>query len=134
MEIEAFMCRKWDRLQTKMCDQYGLSITVSHYHPGASKWNAIEHRLFSESSKNWAGEPLETYEKALIRTTKTSTGLKAKAHFVRKHYKTGEKVSDSEMGSLSIKPYTKFPTWNYILNPITRIGLPKIKYTVISIS
>ena len=53
-------------------------------------------------SKNWSGEPLETYEKALklIRTTKTSTGLKVKAHFVRKHYKTGEKVSDSEMDSL----------------------------------
>ncbi|MBL7203017.1 MAG: hypothetical protein ISS63_01625 [Desulfobacteraceae bacterium] len=72
-------------------------------------------------SKNWSGEPLETYEKALklIRTTKTSTGLKVKAHFVRKHYKTGEKVSDSEMNSLSIRPHTKFPTWNYTLNPRT---------------
>ena len=73
--------RVWKyRLQTTMCDQYGLSITVSHYPPGASKWNPIEHRLFSEITKNWSGEPLETYEKALklIRTTKTSTGLKAK--------------------------------------------------------
>ena len=116
--------RVWKhRLQTKMSDKYGLSITVSHYPPGASKWNPIEHRLFSEISKNWSGEPLETYEKALklIRTTKTSTGLKVKAHFVRKHYKTGQKVSDSEMDSLSIKPHTKFPTWNYTLNPITRM-------------
>jgi len=116
--------RAWKyRLQKIMCDQYGLSITVSHYPPGASKWNPIEHRLFSEISKNWSGEPLETYEKALklMRTTKTSTGLKVKSHFVRKHYKTGEKVSDSEMNSLSIKPHTKFPTWNYTLNPITRM-------------
>jgi len=116
--------RVWKyRLQTKLCDQYGLSITVSHYPPGASKWNPIEHRLFSEITKNWSGEPLETYEKALksIRTTKTSTGLKVKAHFVRKHYKTGGKVSDSEMDSLSIKPHTKFPMWNYTLNPRTRM-------------
>ncbi len=110
-------------LQTKICDQYGLSVTVSHYPPGASKWNPIEHRLFSEISKNWSGEPLETYEKALklIRTTKTSTGLKVKARFVRKHYKTGEKVSDSEMNSLSIKHHTNFPTLNYTLNPTTRM-------------
>jgi hypothetical protein len=116
--------RVWKyRLQTKMCDQYGLSITVSHYPPGTSKWNPIEHRLFSEISKNWSGEPLETYEKALklIRTTKTSTGLKVKAHFVRKHYKTGQKVSDSEMNSLSITHHTKFPSWNYTLNPKTRM-------------
>jgi hypothetical protein len=67
--------------------------------------------------------PLEAYEKALklIRTTKTSTGLKVKAHFVRKHYKTGEKVSDSRMNSLSIKPHTEFPMWNYTLNPITKM-------------
>jgi len=116
--------RVWKyRLQEILCDQYGLSITVSHYPPGTSKWNPIEHRLFSEISKNWAGEPLETYEKTLkwIRTTKTSTGLKVKAHFVRKHYKTGEKVSDSQMESLSIKPHAKFPTWNYTLNPMTKM-------------
>ena len=106
-----------------MCDQYGLSITVSHYPSGASKWNPIEHRLFSEITKNWSGEPLETYEKTLklIRTTKTTTGLKVKSHFVRKHYKTGEKVSDSEMESLSIMPHANFPTLNYTLNPKTRM-------------
>ena len=57
----------------------------------------------------------------LIRTTKTSTGLKVKAHFVRKHYKTGDKVSDSEMNSISIKPHTTFTMWNYTLNPRTRM-------------
>ena len=116
--------RVWKyRLQTKICNQYDLSITVSHYPSGASKWNPIEHRLFSEITKNWSGEPLETYEKALklIRTTKTSTGLKVNSHFVRKHYKTGEKVSDSEMNSLSIKPHANFPTLNYTLNPKARM-------------
>ena len=116
--------RVWKyKLQEILCDQYGLSITVSHYPPGTSKWNPIEHRLFSEISKNWAGEPLDTYEKILkwIRTTKTSTGLKVKAHFVRKHYKTGERVSDRQMETLSIKPHAKFPTWNYTLNPRTKM-------------
>ena len=116
--------RVWKyRLQEKLCDRYGLSITVSHYPPGASKWNPIEHRLFSEISKNWAGEPLETYEKMLksIRTTRTSTGLKVKAYFVRKHYKTGEKVSDVQMESLSIKPHEVFPAWNYTINPRTKM-------------
>ena len=112
--------RVWKhRLQEKLCDQWALSAIVSHYPPGASKWNPIEHRLFSEISKNWAGEPLETYEKTLklIRTTKTATGLKVKAHFVRKHYKTGEKISDEQMGSISIKPHKTFSNWNYTLNP-----------------
>jgi hypothetical protein len=116
--------RVWKyRVQEKLSDTYGLSITVSHYPPGTSKWNPIEHRLFSEISKNWAGEPLETYEKTLkwIRTTKTSTGLKVKAHFVRKHYKTGEKVSNSQMDSLSISPHVKFPSWNYTINPRSKM-------------
>ncbi len=105
-------------LQEKLCDKYGLSITVSHYPPGASKWNPIEHRLFSEISKNWAGEPLLTYEKMLksIRTTKTSTGLKVKAHFVRKYYQKGEKISNDQMASLSIEPHEKFPCWNYTIS------------------
>jgi hypothetical protein len=112
--------RVWKyRIQEKLCDQFGLSVTVSHYPPGASKWNPIEHRLFSEISKNWAGEPLETYEKTLklIRTTKTSTGLKVKAHFVRKHYKTGEKISNKQMDSLSLQPHKIFSNWNYTINP-----------------
>ncbi len=111
--------RVWKyELQKKLCDRYGLSITISHYPPGTSKWNPIEHRLFSEISKNWAGEPLENYEKTLklIRTTKTTTGLKVKAHYVRKHYRKGEKVSDEHMASLSIDPHKVFPCWNYTIN------------------
>ena len=110
--------RVWKQgLQEKFCDTYGLCVTVSHYPPGASKWNPIEHRLFSEISKNWTGEPLVSYEKMLksIRTTKTLTGLKVKAHYVRKHYPKGERISNEHMASLSIKPHDIFPGWNYTI-------------------
>jgi hypothetical protein len=111
--------RVWKyKIQKNICNRYGLSIRVSHYPPGSSKWNPIEHRLFSEVSKNWAGRPLDSYETVLkyIRTTKTSTGLKVKAHFVRKNYKTGEKVSNKQMDQIAIKNGL-LPEWNYILHP-----------------
>ena len=106
-------------IQEKLCNRCGLSAYVCHYPPGSSKWNPIEHRLFSEISKNWAGRPLDSYETALkyARTTKTVTGLQVTAHFVRKKYKTGEKVSDKQMSTLSVKEHEKFPKWNYILTP-----------------
>ncbi len=115
-------CRAWKRgIQEKLCDRYGLSVTVSHYPPGASKWNPIEHRLFGEISKNWAGEPLESYEKILnyMRTTKTTTRLNVKAYLVPKHYAKGVKVSDDEMSQLRITTHTTLPKWNYTLTPPT---------------
>ena len=109
---------KYD-IQENLCDRYGLSVTVCHYPPGASKWNPADHRLHSEVSKNWAGKPLRTYETMLklIRTTKTSTGLQVSAHFVRRHYKLGRKVTDEQMKSLSIKRHATFPAWNYTITP-----------------
>jgi hypothetical protein len=70
---------------------FGLTVTVAHYPTGASKWNPIEHRLFSEISKNWAGEPLDSYQKILrfIRSTRTASGLMVTAHLDRRHYATG---------------------------------------------
>jgi len=112
--------RVWKyKIQKKLCDQFGLSVIVSHYPPGSSKWNPIEHRLFSEISKNWAGHPLDSYETVLkyIRTTKTSSGLKVKAHFVRKKYETGEKISNKQMSKISIKKHESLPEWNYRLSP-----------------
>jgi len=112
--------RVWKyRIQEKLCDQYDLLVSVSHYPPGSSKWNPIEHRLFSEISKNWAGRPLDSFETALkyIRTTKTSSGLKVKASFVRKKYEKGEKVSDKQMKQLSIERHETLPDWNYTLIP-----------------
>jgi hypothetical protein len=82
-----------------LCNRHGLTVRVCHYPPGASKWNPIEHRLFSEISKNWSGKPLKSYGTVLkyIRTTTTDRGLNVKAHFVRKKYHTGERVSNKQM-------------------------------------
>ncbi len=112
--------RVWKfNLQKKLCDQFGLTVYVSHYPPGASKWNPIEHRLFSEISKNWQGHPLDSYETVLkyIRTTKTNSGLHVKANFVRKKYSKGEKITDQEMKTIPIEKHQELPDWNYILFP-----------------
>jgi len=112
--------RAWKyHLQHQLCDPYGLTITVCHYPPGASKWNPIEHALFSQISTNWAGTPLESYQTVLnyIRTTKTETGLQVKAHLVRKNYDKGEKISDSKMAELMLIPHKTLPGWNYTLAP-----------------
>ncbi len=88
-------CRAWKQgIQDKLCNAHGLLVTVAHYPSGASKWNPIEHRLFSEISKNWAGRPLDSYETILnyIRTTKTETGLKVNARLVKKQYAKGIKI------------------------------------------
>jgi hypothetical protein len=119
-----YRSRAWKyELQRKLCDPFGLYVTVCHYPPGASKWNPIEHRLFSAISNNWEGVPLNSYEKILkyMRTTKTNpkhgTGLKVKATLVRKRYSNGQKVSDKEMAQLQLKKHDILPNWNYTLSP-----------------
>ena len=112
--------RVWKYLiQQKLCNWHNLSVTVCHYPPGASKWNLIEHRLFSEISKNWAGRPLDSYETMgkYIKTTTTKTGLKVNCHVVDKHYEKGEKITDEQMASLCLKKHVVFPMWNYTLFP-----------------
>jgi hypothetical protein len=113
--------RAWKyHLQHKLCGPYGLRVTVCHYPPGASKWNPIEHHLFSHISNNWAGKPLESYETVVnyIRRTKTSTGLKVRARLVRKNYAKGEQISDTEMARLMIAHHKTLPGWNYTLAPL----------------
>lgn len=115
-----YRTRAWkEALQTKLADPFGLSVTVCHYPPKTSKWNPIEHRLFSEISKNWAGQPLESYETILnyIRTTQTKTGLKVRATLVKKNYPTGIKIPESEMNKLNIQSHRVLPEWNYTLKP-----------------
>jgi hypothetical protein len=110
--------RVWKyELQEKICNKYEIDITVCHYPPGCSKWNPIEHRLFSAISDNWRGVPLRDYEVMLnhIKTTKNSKGLKVDAHLVTKHYEKGKKISDKQMASLKIKRHEIFPNWNYTL-------------------
>ena len=106
-------------LQTRLCNHHGINITVAHYPTGASKWNPIEHRLFSEISKNWAGRPLDSYNTILsyLRTTSTKTGLKVRAHLVRKPYKKGVKITNSQMKQLNIARDESLPKWNYELQP-----------------
>ena len=106
-------------LQTQVCDLYGIAVTVAHYPAGASKWNPIEHRLFSEISKNWAGHPLNTYETILnhIRTTRTKTGLQVRANLVKRRYRKGVKVTDAELRTLALTKDDHLPKWNYTLRP-----------------
>ena len=113
-------CRAWRyQLQHQICNRFGFAVTVCHYPPGTSKWNPIEHRLFSEVSKNWAGEPLESYEKMLnfIRTTRTDTGLTVNAELLDGEFLTGLKISDEQMAQLSIRPHEVCPNWNYTISP-----------------
>ena len=112
--------RAWkDELQKQLADDHGLTVTVSHYPPGASKWNPIEHRFFCEISKNWAGKPLDSYETAIkyIRQTKTDTGLTACAHLVSKKYEKGVKISDARMKELRLERHATLPQWNYTVRP-----------------
>ncbi len=112
--------RVWHhQLQRQLCDPYGLTVTVCHYPPGASKWNPIEHRLFSEISKNWAGEPLVSFRKALhfIRTTKTDSGLRVQARRVRKKYQTGQTVPQADIDARSLCRHETLPAWNYTHYP-----------------
>lgn len=115
-------CRSWawkTEVQAQLCNAFGFTITIAHYPTGASKWNPIEHRLFSEISKNWAAEPLDSYNKMLnfIRTTSTQTGLAVTAYLDRKQYPTGLKPDRSLISSLRIKRNTTLPTWNYTIAP-----------------
>ena len=114
-----YRTRLWKlKIQELLCSKYGLEVVFAHYPPGASKWNCIEHRLFSQVSKNWAGVPLisfETVEK-YIRTTKTTTGLKIKAQIVKKQYEKGKSASNDMFNNLkksNLKPNSKLPDWNY---------------------
>ena len=112
--------RAWKyELQRQVVEPYGLEITVCHYPTGASKWNPVEHRLFSEISKHWAGQPLDSYDTILrlIGGTTTQTGLQVDAFLVTKNYATGQKVSPQQMSRVCIEKHGHLPEWNYTLHP-----------------
>ena len=106
-------------LNRQLCEPYNLKVTVCHYPPGASKWNPIEHRLFSEISKNWAGRPLTSYETVVsyIRTTRTETGLTVDASLVNMVYEKGESVSDAQMATIPFVKNEQLRDWNYTIQP-----------------
>ena len=113
--------RSWlwkTRLQA-LADEFQLTITVTHFPPGTSKWNPIEHRLFSAITQNWAGQPLVSYETILkfIRTTTTDTGLQCRAYLDPRAYPTRRKVTPQEKAQVNLVPHRLFPQWNYTIKP-----------------
>jgi hypothetical protein len=115
-------CTSWawkTEIQTQLCNAFGITVTIAHYPTGASKWNPIEHRLFSEISKHWAAEPLDSYETMLkfIRTTTTQTGLVVTAYLDRKQYPTGLKPDPHLISALRLKRSNTLPQWNYTIAP-----------------
>ena len=106
-------------LQYNLVNPFHITVTVAHYPSGASKWNPIEHRLFSEVSKNWAGVPLESMEVILnyLNTTKTQTGLTVTAKPMAGAYECGLKISPDDMKQLHLKHNTVIPRWNYTIKP-----------------
>lgn len=116
----SYRSRLWKlKIQEKLCDRHGLTVTVCHYPTGASKWNPVEHRLFSEITKNWAGTPLTDYILILkhINTTTTSGGLKVKSYLDRRTYHTGIRVSNEDFSQLSITKGAILAQWNYTIHP-----------------
>lgn len=111
--------RLWKRELQNWADETGLTITVCHYPTGASKWNPIEHRLFSQISRNWAGTPLRSLEKmiGLIRGTKTTAGLSVDAELDETNYEKAIKVSDHETNALRLKRRNLCPNLNYTISP-----------------
>jgi hypothetical protein len=113
-------CRLWKHaLQTKLVDPFGLFVTVCHYPTGASKWNPIEHRLFSEISKQWAGQPLRDHATVvgLIRKTRTDPGLTVSCDLNPKRYQTGIKLTPEQIDEISLHRHAVLPDWNYTLLP-----------------
>jgi hypothetical protein len=111
--------RLWKLELQKLADELGLSITVSHLPPGTSKWNRIEHRLFSFITCNWRGKPLVSYQAIvqLIAATTTTTGLKVRCKLDRNTYPAGIKVSEAEIDALNISRHDFHGDWNYTINP-----------------
>lgn len=111
--------RAWKVHLQELSDEIGMAITVCHYPPGTSKWNKIEHRLFSFISLNWKGKPLINFETVvnLIGGTRTRTGLKVKAILDTNRYETGVELSKKDMDQLRLTRHKTHPDWNYTLSP-----------------
>ena len=112
-------CRLWKVALQDLAGQLGMPIHVSHFPPGTSKWNKIEHRMFCHITQNWRGRPLVSHEVVvnLIANTATAKGLHIEAEIDDGIYPTGIKVSDEVMAALSIKPASFHGDWNYCITP-----------------
>ena len=111
---------KWELQQ--LANRTGLTITTSHFPPGTSKWNTIEHRLFSYISRNWRGQPLVSLAVIvnLIGATRTAAGLRVRCELDRGTYPKGRTISDEQLASLRLTPHRFHADWNYTIHPIRR--------------
>lgn len=105
-----------------LADEFTVTITVTHYPTGASKWNPIEHRCFNLISANWAGQPLDSYETILkfIRSTRSTTGFRCRARLDQREYPTGITISKQQSAAWRIDKHALFPHWNYTVKPRRR--------------
>jgi hypothetical protein len=111
--------RLWKIELQKLADEIGLRIAVCHFPPGTSKWNKIEHRLFSYITQNWRGKPLRSFQTIvnLIAATATKTGLKVHAELNTETYQPGIKVSDADLAEVNIRRDKFHGDWNYEIGP-----------------
>ena len=114
-----YRLRQWKMEIQKLTDSTGLSIMVCHFPPGTSKWNKVEHRLFSFISSSWRGEPLRDYETIvrLIAGTTTAKGLRVTCRLDRRRYPVGRKVPNKEFATINLTPNAFHGEWNYIIRP-----------------
>jgi len=117
-----YRLRVWKLELQKLADDTTLAIEVCHFPPGTSKWNKVEHRLFSFISSNWRGEPLRDYETIvrLIAGTTTAKGLAVSCRLDRRKYPSGRRVTDEEMKRIRITPQAFHGEWNYVIRPRRR--------------
>ena len=111
--------RLWKWELQRLSNEFKIPISVCHFPPGTSKWNKVEHRLFSFISSNWRGTPLNDYETVvnLISATTTTKGLKVSCRLDKKKYPTGVKISDEEWEQIHIKRDKFHGDWNYTILP-----------------
>jgi hypothetical protein len=122
-----YRVRLWKVELQKLADALKLPITVCHLPPGTSKWNKIEHRLFSFITINWRGKPLRSYRTIvqLIAATTTDAGLKVRAELDEKKYPKGVKVSDLQMAAVNLTRHSFHGDWNYTISPHRKNHRPK---------
>jgi transposase len=120
-----YRLRLWKQELQKLADETGLEIAVCHFPPGTSKWNKIEHRLFSAITQNWRGKPLVSHETVvnLIAATTTRTGLRVRSELDTSDYPAGLRVSDADMETLYLRRDDFHGEWNYSLLPRQRLPL-----------
>ena len=115
-------CRFWtwkQEVQLQLANQFGIHVMICHYPTGASRYNPIEYRLFSQISLNWAGKPLRSFQTMLnyIGGTSTQTGLSVKAFLVDRLFEKGRSVVTAERNAIQLKRRSVCPNWNYVISP-----------------